>query len=209
MNDSAESDAEAGARVAEDESRKTDRELEVLKMQLELRKVEIAAQERIAVIGERTAQLELRTAQLELRKAEIDAQARAEAKAKKEAESFIASGEFLHSSQVSKRFPDIHLNLTLAITIVLSTITHSLIFCFFMDALGTEFLESIRPAWVARFLTTLKSSGLYQVIVFMFEFLSRVGKRLLLKSQTANTPVSDEMNPLISSDNERPDVMQG
>ena len=198
MNDSAESDAEAGARVAEDESRKTDRELEVLKMQLELRKVEM-----------RTAQLELRTAQLELRKAEIDAQARAEAKAKKEAESFIASGEFLHSSQVSKRFPDIHLILTLAITIVLSTITHSLIFCFFMDALGTEFLESIRPAWVARFLTTLKSSGLYQVIVFMFEFLSRVGKRLLLKSQTANTPVSDEMNPLISSDNERPDVLQG
>ena len=191
MNDSAESDAEAGARVAEDESRKTDRELEVLKMQLELRKVEM-----------RTAQLELRTAQLELRKAEIDAQARAEAKAKKEAESFIASGEFLHSSQVSKRFPDIHLILTLAITIVLSTITHSLIFCFFMDALGTEFLESIRSAWVARFLTTLKSSGLYQVIVFMFEFLSRVGKRLLLKSQTANTPVSDEVSPLLGSDSE-------
>ena len=184
MNDSAESDAEAGARVAMDESRKTDRELEVLKMKLELRKVE------------------MRTAQLELRKAEIDAQARAEAKAKKEAESFIASGEFLHSSQVSKRFPDIHLILTLAITIVLSTITHSLIFCFFMDALGTEFLESIRPAWVARFLTTLKSSGLYQVIVFMFEFLSRVGKRLLLKSQTANTPVSDEVSPLLGSDSE-------
>jgi hypothetical protein len=71
-----------------------------------------------------------------------------------------------------------------------------------MEAFGTEFLESIRSAWVARFLTTLKSSGLYQVIVFMFEFLSRVGKRLLLKSQTANTPVSEEVNPLLGSDGE-------
>ena len=98
--------------------------------------------------------------------------------------------------------PDIHLILTLAIIIVLSTITHSLIFCYFMEAFGAEFLESIRSAWVARFLTTLTSSGLYQVIVFMFEFLSRVGKRLLLKSQTANTPGSDEVNLLLGSDAE-------
>ena len=98
--------------------------------------------------------------------------------------------------------PDIHLILTLAIIIVLSTITHSLIFCYFMESLGAEFLESIRSAWVARFLTTLKSSGLYQVIVFMFEFLSRVGKFLLRKSQTANTPVPEEVTLLRGSDAE-------
>ena len=71
-----------------------------------------------------------------------------------------------------------------------------------MEAFGGEFLESIRSAWVAQFLTTLKSSGLYQVIVFMFQFLGRVGKRLFLKSQTTNTPGSDEVNPLLESNAE-------
>ena len=67
------------------------------KAEIEVRKAEIDAELR-------KAEIELRKAEIELRKAEIDAEVRkavrAEAKAKKEAESYIASGEFLYSSQV-------------------------------------------------------------------------------------------------------------
>ena len=79
MNASAISDAEARVRVAE---------AEVRKLELEVRKAEIDADVRKAEID-----ADARKAEIEDRKA-----ARAEAKAKRESESFIARGEFLRSS---------------------------------------------------------------------------------------------------------------
>jgi hypothetical protein len=69
MNASADSDAEARARIAEAAA--------------DVRKAEIAA---------------------ELRKLEIEERKRAEAKAERESWSFMTSGEFLRSFQVSKQF---------------------------------------------------------------------------------------------------------
>ena len=90
MNASAESDAEAGARMA------TTYELRLA--EIELRKAEIDAEVR-------KAEIELRKAEIELRKAEIDAEERKAVRAAKakEAESYIASGEFLLRSKNDSR----------------------------------------------------------------------------------------------------------
>jgi hypothetical protein len=89
MNASADSDAEARARIAEAAA--------------DVRKAEIAADVRKAEIA---AEAEVRKAEiaLETRKLEIEERKRAEAKAERESWSFMTSGEFLRSFQVSKQF---------------------------------------------------------------------------------------------------------
>jgi len=91
----------------EDAAVAADREVRLAEIAAEVRKAEIPL--RLAEIAAEERKAELRLAEISLRVAEIAAEerkaVRAEAKAKKAAESYLAGGEFLYSPQGPKTIP--------------------------------------------------------------------------------------------------------
>ena len=66
-----------------------------------------------------------------------------------------------------------------------------------MDELGETALKSIKTAWVARLLTTFKSSGLYHLILYLLQFPLRQIAKFLFQPQAARANIHEEIITLL------------
>ena len=79
-------------------------------------------------------------------------------------------------------------------------VVHSIVFSYCVDELGETALKSIKTAWVARLLTTFKSSCLYHIILYLVRFALGHVARLVLKPQAARALNDEEHMTLLPRD---------
>lgn len=79
-------------------------------------------------------------------------------------------------------------------------VVHSIVFSYGVDELGETALKSIKTAWVARILTTFKSSCLYHIVLHLVRFaLGSVAR--LFKPQEARALNDEERMTLLPHGN--------